>query len=226
MQTLILDQRAKLQHLQVLPEAWPTSEELLQPLPQSVDNLDEARTALNTAERVIRAQEERIRQLQGLALSDELTGLVNRRGLMLALRRELSAARRDAGANGTLVMIDLDGFKMINDLWGHAAGDDYLQAVAHALLSDVRASDIVARMGGDEFAVLFPRMDEETGFARVKKLEKSFNSRMLEWNRKPIPLRGSFGLSTYTGADTQETVMASADLKLYAHKARRAVGRR
>jgi diguanylate cyclase (GGDEF)-like protein len=189
--------------------------------PQEGYDLDTARLALNNAQRVIHAQEERIRQLENLALTDELTGLLNRRGFTLALERELSFARRDSSARGVLVMIDLDGFKSINDLWGHSAGDDYLQAVAHALLGSVRMNDVVARLGGDEFAILFTRMDEEAGMRRMDKLEKSFNSRMMQWNDKTLPLRASFGLSAYTGMDTPDAIIEAADLKLYAHKSRR-----
>lgn len=180
-----------------------------------------ARLALSEAEKIIKSQEERIRQLENMALTDELTGLLNRRGFTLALQRELSLARRDDKANGILVMVDLDGFKSINDLWGHNAGDDYLQAVAHALLTEVRSNDIVARIGGDEFAILFTHMDQETGISRMSRLEKSFNSRIMHWQDKMLPLRASFGLAPYQGTDTPEAIMKTADLRLYAHKASR-----
>src|SRR5208283_4427993 len=110
------------------------------------------------AEHVIRSQAEHIRRLESLAMTDELTGLLNRRGFMMALQRELSMAKRDSAANGIVAMIDLDGFKSVNDTWGHNVGDDYLQSVAEALLGLVRSSDIVARLGGDEFAIIFTRM--------------------------------------------------------------------
>jgi diguanylate cyclase (GGDEF)-like protein len=200
-----------------------SKQSLHDPFLRDVSDMQAARLALTEAERVIRAQHERIRQLESLALTDELTGLMNRRGFMLSLQRELSVARRDRGAGGVMVMVDLDGFKSINDLWGHSAGDDYLQAVAHTLLSEVRANDIVARLGGDEFAILFTRMDEEVGIQRMVKLEKSFNSRMMQWRDKILPLCASFGLSAYEGSDAPEAIMATADLKLYAHKARRRV---
>src|SRR5262249_31672127 len=131
--------------------------------------------------------------------------------------------RRDSAAEGILVMADLDGFKSINDMWGHGVGDDYLQAVAHTLLSCVRASDIVARLGGDEFAILFTRMNENIGLKRLARLEKEFNSRMIQFGDKSLPLRASFGLSPYLGTDTPESILANADLKLYAHKASRRV---
>jgi diguanylate cyclase (GGDEF)-like protein len=189
-------------------------------LPYHIMDLDAARNALTEADHVIRSQEERIRQLENLALTDELTGLLNRRGFTQALQRELSLARRDKTVGGFLVMVDLDGFKSINDLWGHSAGDDYLQAVAHALLSEVRSSDIVARIGGDEFAILLTRMPIDYGATRIYKLEKSFNSRMMQWRDKTLPLRASFGQCVYTGEEEPESLMMTADMRLYAHKAR------
>jgi diguanylate cyclase (GGDEF)-like protein len=203
------------------PITVPAADESLPEIYHSVDDLHEARLALRKAARTIAAQDKRIRQLENLVLSDELTGLINRRGLFYAMQREIAAARRDGHANGMLILIDLDGFKSINDRWGHNAGDEYLRATAQALTGAVRASDVVARLGGDEFAVLLTRINEKDAIARVAELEKSFNGRMVEWNRPPVPLRASFGFAVYRGADTPEMVTATADLMLYAHKASR-----
>lgn len=177
------------------------------------------RSALRKAEMVIRAQEERIRHLEEMALTDELTGLANRRAFMSALERELALTRRDVGHAGILVMIDLDGFKGINDKWGHHTGDAYLCAVAEALIEEMRSTDIVARLGGDEFALLFTGMDEETGKKRIAKLEENFKNRAIE-AAENIPLRASFGIAAYSGSDKAESVMRLADLRLYAKKNR------
>ncbi len=225
LQSLILNKKMpdRKAHTSFIQEDWSLSHSTITLLRgHEIDSLEEARNILGEAERVIAAQEERIKLLENLALTDELTGLLNRRGLLLSMQRELAAARRDPSACGVLIMLDLDGFKQINDMWGHSAGDDYLQTVAHTLLGEVRAKDVVARIGGDEFAILLTNINKQTGTMRVDKLEKSFNSRMTEWNNKVIPLRGSFGLAPYNGSDEPESVLASADLKLYAHKARRA----
>jgi diguanylate cyclase (GGDEF)-like protein len=186
-----------------------------------IRDLARARVSLSEAERIIRAQQEHIRRLEDMALTDELTGLLNRRGFILSLQREMAMARRDAGAGGCLVLVDLDGFKSINDLWGHGTGDDYLQAVAHALLSSVRAGDVVTRIGGDEFAVLFTKMDEEVGRRRLSRLENTFNNRLVQFGDKILPLRASFGLSSYQGSDTPETILEIADRMLYESKADR-----
>jgi diguanylate cyclase (GGDEF)-like protein len=178
----------------------------------------EIRAALHQAEVVIRAQEERIRNLESMALTDELTGLANRRGFGFAFEHELALARRDANYGGVLIMIDLDGFKAINDKWGHQAVDAYLCAVAETLRIDLRASDTVARLGGDEFALLLTHMDEANGVKRVAKLEKAFGKRAVLSER--IPLCASFGMAAYTGASSAEAVTQIADLRLYAHKSR------
>jgi diguanylate cyclase (GGDEF)-like protein len=205
-----------------LPVGVPIRESWTPEIPaDAIGDLASALAALSEAERVIRSQEEHIRKLENMALTDELTGLLNRRGFTAALQRELAFARRDAKAGGILVMVDLDGFKSVNDLWGHGAGDEYLQMVAHTLLTGVRSSDVIARLGGDEFAVLFTRIDENTGLRRLAKLEKSFNGRIVQCAGRTLPLRASFGLSAYGPADAPEAVLATADLKLYAHKARR-----
>jgi diguanylate cyclase (GGDEF)-like protein len=181
--------------------------------------LVETRAALQQAEIVMRAQEERIRLLEQLALTDELTGLANRRGFATAFDRELALARRDANYGGVLVMIDLDGFKAINDKWGHQAGDAYLRIVAEVLQDGVRSTDIVARLGGDEFALLLSRMSEKNGAKRVAKLEQAFGKRAMML-RESIPLRASFGFATYGCGSKVEAVMHAADLKLYEQKTR------
>lgn len=189
-------------------------------------DLPQARLLLNEAERVIQSQEERIRQLESLALTDELTGLLNRRGLMAALRRELAASRRTSKSAGLLIMIDVDDFKMVNDLYGHAVGDAYLQTVGSVLINEVRTSDYVARLGGDEFVVLLPQINLKAAGARLDKLERTLNGRVMHRNQHSIPLSASFGFAVLSETETPETLLATADSKLYANKARRKMGSR
>ncbi len=181
-------------------------------------NLKEIGAALHQAEIVIRAQEERIRHLEEIALTDELTGIANRRGFLAAFERELALARRDSGCGGILVMLDLDGFKGINDKWGHQAGDAYLRIVAEVLRENLRSSDIAARVGGDEFALLLTQADEQSGAQRVANLELTFCKRAMVL-RERIPLRASFGFAAYAGGNKAEAVIQEADRRLYAHKA-------
>ena len=102
----------------------------------------------------------KIAELEARADVDPLLEILNRRGFERELTRSLAYVRRYATA-AVLVFIDLDGFKAVNDRHGHAAGDVLLKAVAAQLASSVRASDVVARFGGDEFAVLLWNLGEE-----------------------------------------------------------------
>src|SRR5439155_10447987 len=94
-----------------------------------------------------------------LAARDPLTGLLNRRELHEYLRREIDRCHRHGGGFG-LVLLDLDGFKLVNDTGGHSAGDEVLRRVAQALERSTRGSDVAFRMGGDEFALLLTGQDE------------------------------------------------------------------
>lgn len=176
-------------------------------------------TQLMVAQRLIEAQQRRIMQLENLALTDELTGLVNRRAFMQALRQELAAADRDEGAAGMVVLCDLNGFKQINDLHGHNAGDAYLQSVAVALQTDVRPSDLVARLGGDEFAVLLRRINSVDGAKRLQRVDESFHGRALNWHGHKLPLRASFGAAVFGKGDQPEELLEQADQLLYLQKA-------
>lgn len=212
-----------------LKTAHEFSPELFKRLPDGLINLqalqergelDCALAALGEAETIIREQAKKISELENLALTDELTGLLNRRGFLKALDREIALLRRDRQSTATLMMVDLDGFKAVNDQWGHAVGDNYLRGVAHVLSHSVRSTDLVARLGGDEFAILFPSMNEENGYRRLQPLEKSFNGQMMMLGNNALPLHASFGLTVFTGTDMADKILASADLKLYAHKSR------
>jgi diguanylate cyclase (GGDEF)-like protein len=183
-----------------------------------IPDFNDTDAALRQAESIISALEARICQLEALALTDELTGLANRRGFKTAFGRELALANRDTDAGGILVMIDLDGFKSVNDLWGHQAGDAYLRVVGQSLQDCVRSTDIVARLGGDEFAILMTHMDEKYGAKRLDKIMKTFSNRWLAWNGARLALRASFGSAVYTRGSNADIVMQSADMRLYAHK--------
>ncbi|NDE89895.1 MAG: GGDEF domain-containing protein [Alphaproteobacteria bacterium] len=186
-----------------------------------ISDLDSALAAIGEAEHLIQAQRRRIAYLETLSLSDEVTGLMNRRGYMTALQRELAAAKRDPQAHGVVMMFDLDDFKAVNDGHGHAAGDAYLSSFAAVLSNIVRPSDIVARIGGDEFAVILTRAAAKPGIARAGSIQKLINSKIMTWRQHTLQFKSSCGIATYTGRDIAEAVLVSADLKLYADKQKR-----
>ena len=110
------------------------------------------------AQGLLAAQARRIALLETLSLTDELSGLLNRRGFEREMRRLIANARRYA-ESGVIAVLDLDDFKSINDVYGHAAGDAVLASFGRALSTMVRQTDLVARLGGDEFDALLQRAD-------------------------------------------------------------------
>lgn len=178
------------------------------------------------AERLIAEQRGRIRTLEQLSFHDELTGALNRRAYEMALSRELAATKRKPDEAGLVVMIDLDGFKQINDRFGHAAGDAYLQAIAHTLRGLLREGDTLARLGGDEFALLLPRCRPSAGQRRATQLQAALNAGNCVWQGMSLPLRASFGAASYGPDDDQKSALSRADARLYSNKAARKGGKR
>lgn len=183
--------------------------------------LDEALAKLAEAEEKLSEQQERIAYLESLTMTDELTGLLNRRGFNSQFRRALAAARRQGAQGGLLVMIDLDGFKAINDTHGHLAGDAYLRHVARLLSARVRDHDVVARLGGDEFAILLTGTDIETGAARAQELADAANAEVMTWEGRSLPIRFSIGAQPYSADADEDDVLRQADQQMYAHKSAR-----
>lgn len=172
---------------------------------------------LREAEALITAQRERIDHLENLTMTDELTGLLNRRGFIEAFRRELAVAAR-RGHGGLLLIIDLNGFKSINDTHGHQCGDTYLRQVGRALVDNVRGQDVVARIGGDEFAVLLTHVTPEQGKRRADALSRRFHALTCPWQMLELPLRASFGAESFSGGDREEEVIRRADAAMYEMK--------
>ena len=173
------------------------------------------------AQRIIAEQQERILYLETLTTTDELTGLLNRRGFFSQLRRELAHAERDMKAGGLLALIDLDGFKAINDSYGHDAGDAVLCRVAALLSSSVRTQDLVARLGGDEFAVLLTGIDPTTGVCRTVELARRLNTETVPWHGHELSIALSLGTSPYGAGDREDLVVRHADMAMYADKNKR-----
>lgn len=169
------------------------------------------------AEQTLAEQAERIRHLENLSITDELTGLFNRRGFMDALERVLAACRRH-GEPGLLIMVDLDRFKAINDTYGHLAGDSVLKGAADLLRSTLRKSDIVARLGGDEFAVLLPRTRALPGQKLATKIDRSINALRVTYGRVEIPVSASVGWDAFGPRSQPNHLIFTADRALYRAK--------
>lgn len=160
--------------------------------------------------------------LRQSALTDPLTGIANRRALLARIEYEI--ARHARTRHGfALMMVDLDGFKALNDRFGHPAGDDLLRDVAAALRYTIRAQDTVARIGGDEFCVLAP----ETAGEGAARLEARIARAVGNVTAGVEQLSGSVGVATFPrdGRVAQDLLMA-ADHRLLAAKRKRGSGRR
>lgn len=187
--------------------------------------IDEVLAAAGRAEQTMAVQRARIRYLESLSITDELTGLLNRRGFLAELDRALARAQR-ARETGLLLLCDLNQFKAINDTHGHLAGDAVLCAVAALLQAATRRSDYVGRLGGDEFAVLMTQSARPQAKRRVAALAEAVNALVVEWNGRRIPVTASFGSEGYHWGSQPETLMFLADRALYRHKGPRLVSLR
>ncbi|RMF98065.1 MAG: sensor domain-containing diguanylate cyclase [Gammaproteobacteria bacterium] len=161
-----------------------------------------------------------------LATTDELTGLCNRRGFFLAAPRALAFCQRN-GHPATLVVMDLDGFKRINDELGHEAGDRALVDFAGCVLKACRESDIVARLGGDEFCGLFTGSTAEQLRPAFRRLRERVE-RLNEQREPGYPLGYSTGVAVFdvNRHCDLDGLLRAADAAMYEHKRRRAEGRR
>ncbi|MFD2207791.1 GGDEF domain-containing protein [Kiloniella antarctica] len=169
------------------------------------------------AEQTLSEQQERIRYLETLSITDELTGLLNRRGFQQELDRTLSRASR-TGDQGVLLICDMNLFKSVNDTYGHLAGDNVLKEVAKTLQSHCRKSDYVARLSGDEFAVLMPNTSPDKATAIVNKLTKVLNLLVVRWGKHKIPVSVSVGHEKYTSSSTATQLLHLADKAMYHSK--------
>jgi diguanylate cyclase (GGDEF)-like protein len=181
--------------------------------------LEAAINAASEAEQRVIERETEIEHLRQLSVTDEATGLLNRRGFTDALHRALSRSER-YGETGLLIVIDLDGFKAINDTHGHAAGDFVLKTVADILRKCVRQIDDIARIGGDEFAVLINQSDPKPAIERSQVISTVLNDSMAPWPKHDIQVRASIGAETYGPGACPAELFNRADSDMYAHKQR------
>jgi two-component system cell cycle response regulator len=158
-------------------------------------------------------------RLEALAHTDPLTQVLNRRALTVRLTAEMDRARRYESVI-TLLMIDLDHFKRINDTYGHLVGDDVLRQVSELLRHAVRSVDVVARYGGEEFVVVLPETAEPGAVVFAERIRERIESTTFGETVK-LSLSASIGVATFPSArvETVEDLFARADAALYRAKA-------
>ncbi len=169
---------------------------------------------------------QKFNRLRERSAIDGLTGLCNHTRFKEVVKQEFERSAR-YGKPVTLVMLDGDGFKEINDTYGHLAGDMVLQELAGCLKQSVRATDVVARYGGDEFAILLPETDRKMAEIMVDRIERRIADHVFEWNGDRIRVGISHGISTTAKNDNsprplrqmdEQDLIHQADMNLYRMK--------
>ncbi len=181
-------------------------------------NLDDAKKYFHMIETDSRHLSNELVRVRQLSITDELTGLPNRRAFMRRLDDELGRAQR-YNFNLALAMVDLDYFKQINDKYGHPVGDRVLKCYASKLFTVFRQHDLVCRYGGEEFAVLFPNTSEEGALAAMEKVRDKAKQSFIEDGHIQVKVPSfSAGLTLFDTDDTATTMIQRADEALYRAK--------
>jgi diguanylate cyclase (GGDEF)-like protein len=171
-------------------------------------------------ERELVAARSQVAALAACVNIDPLTELPNRRAFERELARSLAYVKRH-GTAAALLYVDLDNFKHVNDRHGHAAGDAVLRAVARVLGRHVRASDVVARIGGDEFVVLLWNCDEANALTKAMALEAAIQRTTAAHAGTSLMVAASVGVTALLPLDQAADTLERADGAMYARKAAR-----
>lgn len=179
-----------------------------------VPDLEQEVDALRKELRLLRLANE---ELERLVVRDTLTPLYNRRHFITCLTERLGRLER-YGTTAALVFMDVDGMKVINDTFGHSAGDFALNHVAQLLLGAIRSTDIAARVGGDEFALLLDGLDESAATAKAEHLGALIGKSDCVFGNVVLPISASFGCTALRNGDSDFAAIARADMAMYAAK--------
>lgn len=180
---------------------------------QLMDELDRLKDELVAAN-------ERVSKLEGVADEDPLVPVLNRRGFERELGRTLAYVAR-YGSTVTLIYLDLDDFKAVNDRYGHPGGDAALRHFCDVLLANVRGSDLIGRLGGDEFAIILHRADLTAAAAKAAQLSAQLNCHPAHYDGQEIGLSITVGTAELRAGDSVESILKRADKAMYEGKALR-----
>ena len=163
------------------------------------------------------ATQARLAEAERLADHDALAPVLNRRAFVRELQRTIAYCER-YGADASLVFFDLDGFKAVNDTHGHAAGDAALRAVAAILCAHVRESDLVGRLGGDEFGVILAQADNAAAAVKAASLAQQIEAETILFEGRRVRVGASFGVRTFEKGVDAAQMMAEADAAMFVRK--------
>lgn len=159
----------------------------------------------------------RIEHLERLADEDSLIPVLNRRAFVRELSRIISYTERYQTPSSVL-FFDVNHLKTINDALGHAAGDAALSHVAGILVNNVRESDVVGRLGGDEFGIILVHADSETARVKALELAEKISATEFTWEGKALPIEVAYGVHSFTGGENALSALAAADKQMYEQK--------
>lgn len=181
-------------------------------------DMDTLAGELSILQRQVDAQAEMIRSLKRDTMTDPLTGALNRRGFEIELNKSLANARRHNRLSA-LLFVDMDNFKQINDTHGHHAGDEALCHVADLLQANIRQTDVLARVGGDEFSIILNDVRSvEDAEKRARLLSDFISSSPVRFDDEKIWVQASVGTQSFQAEDDMIEVIAKADKAMYAAK--------
>ena len=164
--------------------------------------------------------QQRVAHLEKLADEDSLVPVSNRRAFVRELGRIMAYSER-YGTQSSVLYFDIDGMKDINDKHGHAAGDAALKTVGEVLLNNVRESDVVGRLGGDEFGVILAQADSAAANEKATTLTAAIENASFEWKGVRLTLSVSYGAYAFDGAEEASTALDMADRAMYEQKQQR-----
>lgn len=156
----------------------------------------------------------KLETLQSQADRDVLLPVLNRRAFVRELSRMLAFAERYS-VPVALIYLDLNGFKPVNDAYGHAAGDAALLHICETLSQNIRESDILGRLGGDEFGLILPKSDMETAQRKALALHERLRERPFVWQGVVLPVTFAHGVSVIQSGQTASDAIAAADHAMY-----------
>jgi diguanylate cyclase (GGDEF)-like protein len=161
----------------------------------------------------------RISHLERMADEDSMLPIANRRAFVRELTRLISYSER-YGTAGSVLYFDLNGMKEINDRYGHPAGDEALRHFARLLVANVRDSDVVGRLGGDEFGVILAQADEKQARDKAGALVELIKSRPVMWQSEALPLSCAVGIHQFSPRQNADEALSKADADMYDEKRR------